>query len=140
MLDLDDCLILSDWTRERGWRVFKRPGANDFLQHMSQFYEVVVFSDQLSSYADPIIERLDPTHSCLSGRLYREATQYKNGYYLRDLTKLNRNMGKVIYVTARPKTAVQQENVVVINPYRVRGEGSPGGGPAEGASTPRCLI
>ena len=132
VLDLDDCLILSDWTRERGWRVFKRPGANDFLQHMSQFYEVVVFSDQLSSYADPIIERLDPTHSCLSGRLYREATQYKNGYYLRDLTKLNRNMGKVIYVTARPKTAVQQENVVVINPYRVRGEGSPGGGPTEG--------
>ena len=41
-------------------------------------------------------------------------------------------MGKVIYVTARPKTAVQQENVVVINPYRVRGEGSPGGGPTEG--------
>ena len=118
VLDLDDTLILSDWRRERGWRVFKRPGAADFLKHMAQFYEVVVFSEQLSTYVDPIVERLDPQHF-LAGRLYREATQYKNGEYLRDLSKLNRDVGKVIYVTARPKTAMQSENVVVINPYRL---------------------
>jgi import inner membrane translocase subunit TIM50 len=121
VLDLDDTLILSDWRRERGWRVFKRPGANDFLKHMAQFYEVVVFSEQLSTYVDPIVERLDPSHF-LAGRLYREATQYKNGEYLRDLSKLNRDVGKVIYVTARPKTAMQSENVVVINPYRIQSE------------------
>ena len=120
VLDLDDTLILSDWRRERGWRVFKRPGANDFIKHMAQFYEVVVFSEQLSTYVDPIVERLDPSHF-LAGRLYREATQYKNGEYLRDLSKLNRNIGKVIYVTAKPKTSMQQENVVQINPYRLAG-------------------
>ena len=121
VLDLDDTLILSDWRRERGWRVFKRPGAADFLKHMAQFYEVVVFSEQLSTYVDPIVERLDPQHF-LAGRLYREATQYKNGEYLRDLSKLNRDVGKVIYVTARPQTAMQRENVVVINPYRIQSD------------------
>ena len=32
VLDLDDTLIHSDWTRGRGWRTFKRPGAEDFLR------------------------------------------------------------------------------------------------------------
>ena len=131
VLDLDDTLILSDWRRERGWRVFKRPGAADFLKHMAQFYEVVVFSEQLSTYVDPIVERLDPQHF-LAGRLYREAAQYKNGEYLRDLSKLNRDVGKVIYVTARPKTAMQRENVVVINPYRIQSEPASTSGGGEG--------
>ncbi|MDA9099400.1 HAD family hydrolase [bacterium] len=126
VLDLDDTLILSDWKRERGWRVFKRPGAGDFLKHMAQFYEVVVFSEQLSTYVDPIMERLDPSHF-LAGRLYREATQYKNGEYLRDLSKLNRDIGKVIYVTAKPKTAMQGSNVVTINPYRIKEGGETSG-------------
>ena len=34
MLDLDDTLIHSDWTRGRGWRTFKRPGAEDFLRQV----------------------------------------------------------------------------------------------------------
>lgn len=138
VLDLDDTLILSDWTRERGWRVFKRPGADDFLKHMAQFYEVIVFSDQMSTYVDPIVERLDPNHF-LAGRLYREATQYKNGDYLRDFTKLNRDVGQVIYITARPKTAMQQENVIVVNPYRIR-EGSGGGGGANVSGPDTSLL
>jgi TFIIF-interacting CTD phosphatase-like protein len=34
--------------RDRGWRTFKRPGVDDFLQHLGRFYEIVVYSDQLS--------------------------------------------------------------------------------------------
>jgi import inner membrane translocase subunit TIM50 len=98
---------------------------------MAQFYEVIVFSDQQSMYVDPIVERLDPSHF-LAGRLYREANQYKDGEYLRDFTKLNRDVGQVIYITARPKTAMQQENVIVVPKYRIRGEG--GGGDKEGAA------
>ncbi len=40
VLDLDNTLVHSDWSRARGWRTFKRPGAEDFLRTMSQFYEV----------------------------------------------------------------------------------------------------
>ncbi len=48
VLDLDDVLVHSDWSRERGWRTFKRPGAEDFLRTMSQYYEVSACS---ASYA-----------------------------------------------------------------------------------------
>ncbi len=46
VLDLDDVLVHSDWSRERGWRTFKRPGAEDFLRTMSQYYEVGIRSDE----------------------------------------------------------------------------------------------
>lgn len=60
VLDLDNLLVHSDWSRKRGWRTFKRPGAEDFLRHMAQYYEVVVYTSQLPTYADPILDRLDP--------------------------------------------------------------------------------
>ncbi|MCL7039978.1 hypothetical protein MKW94_005715, partial [Papaver nudicaule] len=47
VLDLNETLVHSDWKRERGWRTFKRPGVEAFLEHLAQFYEIVVFSDQL---------------------------------------------------------------------------------------------
>ena len=60
VLDLDGVLVKSDWNRERGWRTFKRPGVDAFLKHMAQYYEVVVFTELLATYGDPILERLDP--------------------------------------------------------------------------------
>lgn len=43
-----------------GWRTFKRPGVEDFIQAMAQYYELVVYTSQLPTYADPILDRLDP--------------------------------------------------------------------------------
>ena len=50
---LGDCLIKlflkkTCIQRERGWRTFKRPGVDAFLEHLGKFYEIVVYSDQLS--------------------------------------------------------------------------------------------
>ena len=57
VLDLDDVLVHSHWTRGRGWRTFKRPGVDDFLKGAAQYYEVVVYTSQLPTYADPILDR-----------------------------------------------------------------------------------
>ncbi len=51
VLDLDDTLVHSDWTRGRGWRTFKRPGAEDFIRQLVQYYELVVFTSQLPTCA-----------------------------------------------------------------------------------------
>ena len=53
VLDLDNVLIHSDWTRGRGWRTFKRPGADDFIADLAQYFELVVYTSQLPTYADP---------------------------------------------------------------------------------------
>lgn len=48
VLDLDDVLIHSEWTRGRGWRTFKRPGVEDFLKRMAPYYEMVVYTSQVT--------------------------------------------------------------------------------------------
>ena len=70
MLDLDDVLVHSHWARSRGWRTFKRPGADDFLQHLAQRFELVLYTSQMPTYTDPIMDRLDP-HRTILYRLYR---------------------------------------------------------------------
>lgn len=39
--------------------VLKRPGVDLFLQRMSEFYEIVVYTASLSKYADPLLNMLD---------------------------------------------------------------------------------
>ena len=58
---------------------------------MSQFYEIVIYTSQLSTYGEPITERLDPNHYA-PYRLYRDATLYVDGRHYRDLSRLNRDM------------------------------------------------
>ncbi|GAB4829406.1 mitochondrial inner membrane protein required for protein import [Ancistrocladus abbreviatus] len=117
VLDLNDTLVYSDWKRDRGWRTFKRPGVDAFLEHLAQFYEIVVYSDQLSMYVDPVVERLDPKQ-CIRYRLSRSATKYQNGKHYRDLSKLNRDPRKILFVSAHCQDiCLQSENCVPIMPW-----------------------
>jgi len=121
-LDLDGVLVKSDWNRERGWRTFKRPGVDAFLRHMAQYYEVVVFTDQLASYGDPILERLDPQRF-VSYRLYRDATQYKKGAHVRSIAALNRDPAKVIFLAALPSAVCSPpENALRVAPWELQAE------------------
>ncbi|KAK1317436.1 Mitochondrial import inner membrane translocase subunit TIM50 [Acorus calamus] len=132
VLDLTDTLIYTDWKRERGWVTFKRPGVDAFLERLAQFYEIVVYTDQLNMNVDPILERLDQK-GCVRHRLARTATRYLDGKHYRvqdprntlsktatddtDLSKLNRDPSRIIYITAHPDSTLQPENSVVINPW-----------------------
>lgn len=116
VLDLDELLIYSDWTRERGWKVFKRPGVEDFIKQMAPYYEIVVYSHQHHTYVDPILDQLDPHH--IAFRLYRADTQYKEGKHVRDLSKLNRDLNKVLFLSANPESySLQPENAVKLKPW-----------------------
>ncbi|CAA3013146.1 mitochondrial import inner membrane translocase subunit TIM50-like [Olea europaea subsp. europaea] len=82
VLDLNETLIYSDWKRERGWRTFKRPGVDAFLEHLAQFYEIIVFSDQQIMEVDQVVNRLDPKNF-IRYRLSRVATRYVHGKHFR---------------------------------------------------------
>lgn len=82
VLSLEDLLIHSEWTREHGWRMAKRPGVDYFLRYLSQYYELVIFTSQPWAVADPVIRKLDPYH-IVTWPLFREATLYENGEYIK---------------------------------------------------------
>ncbi|KAL2476009.1 Mitochondrial import inner membrane translocase subunit TIM50 [Abeliophyllum distichum] len=122
VLDLNETLIHSDWKRDRGWRTFKRPGVDAFLEHLAQFYEIIVYSDQLNMYVDPVVEKLDPKN-CIRYRLSRGATRYVDGKHFRDLSMLNRDPKKVLYISAHGlESSLQSDNCVSIKPWQGEAE------------------
>ena len=85
VLSLEDLLIHSEWSREHGWRMAKRPGVDYFLRYLSQYYELVIFTTQPWAVAEPVIRKLDPYH-IVTWPLYREATLYEKGEYIKVLS------------------------------------------------------
>ncbi|RDX71418.1 Mitochondrial import inner membrane translocase subunit TIM50, partial [Mucuna pruriens] len=118
VLDLNETLIHYIWTRDTGWQTFKRPGVDAFLEHLAQFYEIVVYTDEQNMFVDPVIDRLDTKH-CIRYRLSRPATKYQDGKHFRDLAKLNRNPAKVLYLSGHAlESCLQPENCVPIKAWQ----------------------
>ncbi|ORX83011.1 NIF-domain-containing protein [Basidiobolus meristosporus CBS 931.73] len=118
VINLDETLIHSTWDMEHGWRIAKRPGVDYFLAYLSQFYEIIVFTSQNSMNAMPILDKLDP-YQYIMYRLYREATRYIDGDYVKDISRLNRDPSKVIIMDSNPKAySLQPENAVAVKPWK----------------------
>lgn len=64
-----------------------------WLQEMLPYFEVVVYSDQLFTYVEPVMDRVDPERMIY--RLHRTDTLYVKGKHVRDLSRLGREMSKV---------------------------------------------
>lgn len=113
-ISLEDMLIHSEWTREHGWRIAKRPGVDYFLHYLSQYYELVLFTTVPSQMAEPMVRKLDPYHF-ITFPLFREATKYENGEMVKDLSYLNRDLSKVIILdTNAAHVRTQPENAIVL--------------------------
>ncbi|CDW72561.1 nli interacting factor-like phosphatase family protein [Stylonychia lemnae] len=94
VLDLDETLVHFD-PRIRTYR--PRPFCLKFLHEMSKYYELVVFTAGLKDYADWILNDLD--RSCyISHRLYRDHTKCRSGVYIKDLSKIGRDLTKTIII------------------------------------------
>ncbi|KAJ5735485.1 Mitochondrial import inner membrane translocase subunit tim50 [Penicillium malachiteum] len=117
VLSLEDLLVHSEWSREHGWRVAKRPGVDYFLRYLNQYYELVLFTSVPSMMADQVLRKLDP-YRIIRWPLFREATRYKDGEYIKDLSYLNRDLSKVILLDTKEEHArLQPENAIVLDKW-----------------------
>ncbi|TDZ16328.1 Mitochondrial import inner membrane translocase subunit TIM50 [Colletotrichum orbiculare MAFF 240422] len=113
-ISLEDLLVHSEWSREHGWRVAKRPGVDYFLRYLSQYYELVLFTSVPFAIGEPLVRKLDP-YRFIMWPLYREATKYKDGEFVKDLSYLNRDLSKVIIIDTNEKHVQNQpENAIVL--------------------------
>jgi len=81
--------------------VLKRPGVDTFLQRLGPMYEIVVFTASLSKYADPVLDLLDTTR-VVHHRLFREACTNYKGNFVKDMSRLGREIKKVIIIDNSP--------------------------------------
>lgn len=98
--------------------VSKRPLVDEFLESLSKKYEIVVFTAGARDYASPILDFLDE-NGVISHRLYRDSCRIVNGKLVKDLSRLGRDMKKVVIVDDNPNVyALQPENAIPIRPFR----------------------
>lgn len=88
VLSLEDMLVHSEWTRDKGWRIAKRPGMDYFLRYLSAYYEIALFTSQPMAMTEQILRKLDP-YGVIRWPLFREATLYKDGGYIKVRNKTN---------------------------------------------------
>ncbi|GAA5961214.1 hypothetical protein JCM8115_005870 [Rhodotorula mucilaginosa] len=118
VIDLEDMLTHDTWDLEHGWRTAKRPGADYFLAYMSQFYEIVLFTTLPSYLAIPVIEKLDPYGAYIPWKLFKEATRYKNGMNIKDLSYLNRPLERTVILDIDPdRFQLQPDNGIALKPW-----------------------
>lgn len=118
VVTLEDFLVHSEWSQKHGWRTAKRPGCDYFLGYLSQYYEIVLFSSNYMMYAEKIAEKLDPIHAFVSYNLFKEHCVYKDGVHIKDLSKLNRDLGKVVTIDTDPNCyKLQPENAIPMEPW-----------------------
>jgi len=92
--------------------VVKRPNVDQFLKRMGELYEIVVFTASLSKYADPVLDLLD-TYKVVKARLFREACTNYKGNYVKDMSKLGRDIKHSLIIDNSPTSYLfHPENAV----------------------------
>ncbi|KAJ1904994.1 hypothetical protein LPJ81_002173 [Coemansia sp. IMI 209127] len=132
VLDLDETLVHSSFReveqpdyvvpvvlegQEHSVYVVKRPGVDEFMRIMGQYYEVVVFTASLAMYADPVLDLLDKS-KVVHHRLFRESCNLYNGNYVKDLSRLGRDVGHSIIIDNSPASyAFHPNNAIGISTW-----------------------
>uniref|UniRef100_A0A0M3I274 protein-serine/threonine phosphatase n=1 Tax=Ascaris lumbricoides TaxID=6252 RepID=A0A0M3I274_ASCLU len=97
--------------------VLKRPFVDEFLERIGDKFECVLFTASLAKYADPVADLLDKRHVFRS-RLFREACVFHKGNYVKDLTRLGRDLKKVIIVDNSPASyAFHPDNAIPVQSW-----------------------
>ena len=117
ILDLDETLVHSAFSpfsrksdltltinfdgEDRLLYVLKRPYVEEFLNELSSFYEIIIFTASISEYANPLLDLLDKK-KCIKQRLFREHCTFDNGIYIKDLKIFDRKINNMIIIDNNP--------------------------------------
>lgn len=98
VIDFEGTLVGSVHDVVHGFRYARRPGYDKFIEIMSKYYEIVIFSDADDAEAAEIIDAIDPKHLC--HRRGKNALDM-DGHKL--LNSLGRDLSRVIVIDDNPE-------------------------------------
>ena len=120
VLDLDETLIhfkVNPNNNNSGILQF-RPYISEFLSNIKDFYELIVFTAATKEYADPIIDAIEQKGIKFDHRLYRIHTIIRGNDFVKDLSKLGRDLGRIIIVDNMEQNyKLQPYNGITIRPF-----------------------
>jgi len=120
VLDLDETLIhfKGNVNDDSSGLLQFRPFLSEFLSNIKNFYELIVFTAATQDYADPIINAIEQKGTKFDYRLYREHTRVINYVFIKDLSRLGRDMSRIIIVDNMEQNyKLQPDNGITIRPF-----------------------
>lgn len=116
VIDLDETLIHFALKTNCSY-VNIRPYTNFFINTLSKYYELIIFTAAIEEYADYIVEQIDPEHH-ISHKLYRRHTVSKDNKTIKDLNKIGREIDKVCIIDNNKENfSLQPENGIEVRPF-----------------------
>uniref|UniRef100_A0A3B3R9Q0 protein-serine/threonine phosphatase n=1 Tax=Paramormyrops kingsleyae TaxID=1676925 RepID=A0A3B3R9Q0_9TELE len=82
--------------------VHKRPHVDFFLEVVSQWYELVVFTASMEIYGSAVADRLDNNRSILKRRYYRQHCTLDLGSYIKDLSVVHSDLSSIVILDNSP--------------------------------------
>ena len=102
VIDLDETMVNFKFTNiKKGiGKLYLRPSLENFLEVIKDYYEIIAFTSALRDYADIVLDIIEKNQrkKYFDGRLYREHTTRFGKKYIKDLSKIGRDLGKIIIV------------------------------------------
>ena len=97
VLDLDETLVHFFFTPSGGSFLI-RPFCFKFLEDMKKIFEIAIFTAATKDYADSILDVIDPNNKLINHRLYRHHTTICEFTFVKDLTKIGRNLNRCLII------------------------------------------
>ena len=120
ILDLDETLIhFKGHPNDDSSGILQfRPFLSEFLSAVENYYELVIFTAATQDYADPIINAIEQKGVNFDYRLYRIHTIIINNDFVKDLSRLGRDLSRTIIVDNMEQNyKLQPENGITIRPF-----------------------
>jgi Dullard-like phosphatase family protein len=120
VLDLDETLIhfKPNPNNESSGKIMIRPFLYDFLRSIKKYYELIIFTAATEDYANPIINAIEKDEKFFDYRLYRVHTTIVDNDFVKDLSKLGRDLNRTIIVdNMKQNYKNQPDNGITIRPF-----------------------
>ena len=114
VLDLEETLVHIKQSGE----CILRPGLYQFLKDIKPYYELVSFSNESKYSSEPIIDIIEEKKKLFDYNLYREHLTFIGKEFIKDLSKLGRDIKKIIIVdNISNNFKLSPENGIQILPF-----------------------
>ena len=115
VLDLDETLV---HTLPETNKTLIRPGVDTFLKELAPFFEIIIFTAGVQEYADSLLNQIDKEHKLIQHRLYRQHCTFEKSGNVKDMSKLGRDLSKVIIIdNISDNFKIQSQNGIFITPW-----------------------
>ena len=102
IMDLDETMVNFKFTNiQKGvGKLFIRPFLESFLEVIKDYYEIIAFTSATRDYADIVLDIIEKNKRkrFFDGRLYREHTTQFGKKYIKDLSKIGRDLSRIVIV------------------------------------------